>query len=256
MLGRSAFFAVIAAVCLASPARAQVVTSCPEQFAGGLPPTATNLRLLTRSAELCYTAFVVFHSGLTKTPLWAAEHLTATRLKEAVSVVREDEFFPEVSLPADERAELADYSGSGFDRGHLAPAADMPDELAMKQSFSLANIVPQTSANNRYLWKEVEGVVRKLARVRGEIFVVTGPAFLGTKVEVVGGRVSVPTHMFKAIYDPETGDAGAYIATNSDVPQWQRVTIDQLTTAIAIDVFPAATAESKGRLMDLPDLSD
>lgn len=231
-------------------------TSCPDQFAGGQAPVALNQRLLTRSAELCYSAFVIFHSGLTKTPLWAAERLTSDSLLAAKDIEREDEFYPETALPSDERAELFDYARSGFDRGHLAPAADMPDELAMQQSFSLANIIPQTPQSNRYLWKEIEGVVRSIAKSRGELYVITGPAFLGTTLEALGGRVAIPTHVFKAIYDPATGEAGAYITTNSDTPEWQRVSIDQLTAAINIDVFPALPAEIKSRAMALPDLAD
>lgn len=256
MIGRRILVATCIALTLAAPVWAQENTACSEQFVDGQAPKPVNLRLLTRSAELCYSAFAIFHSGLTRTPLWVAEHLTAESLQSAAGLEREDEFYPESALAGDERAELADYSRSGYDRGHMAPAADMPNELAMQQSFTLANIVPQKAKSNRYLWKDIESLVRNLARERGEIYVVTGPAFLGTTVEAIGERVAVPTHLYKAVFDPETGEAGAYITTNSDAPQWQRVSIEQLTAAISIDVFPSIPTAAKAEAMALPDLSD
>lgn len=236
---------------LATPAGA---TSCPQLFAGGVAPVITNQRLIPRSAELCYLQFAVFHSGLTKTPLWVAERLTASDVKAAGVLERELEFFVEAALPEEDRSELSDYRRSGYDRGHMAPAADMISPEAMRQSFMLSNIIPQQPDINRGLWRDVEGVVRDLAKDRGELFVVTGPLFLGDTLDALQGRVVVPTHVFKAIYDPARGEAGAYVAANGAEAQWQRVTIDQLGAAAGFDLFPDAPASARATLMALPAL--
>jgi DNA/RNA endonuclease G (NUC1) len=68
------------------------------------------------------------------------------KLRAADVTERRDAFHEEPRLPPDERAYLDDYARSGFDRGHLAPAADMPDEKAQHESFTLANMIPQDPA--------------------------------------------------------------------------------------------------------------
>nr|WP_278044940.1 DNA/RNA non-specific endonuclease [Moraxella caviae] len=89
------------------------------------------------------------YSGVSRTPLWAAEHLTRERVTLAASLVREDSFRVESRLPHADRAELRDYSRSGYDRGHLAPNGDMASTSQQYDSFSLATSphkTPRTTA--------------------------------------------------------------------------------------------------------------
>ncbi len=95
----------------------------------------------------------------------------------------------------------------------MTPSGDMPDERAQQQSFSLANMVPQVHANNAGVWEGIEGAVRQLATEEGELYVVTGPAFIGSDVQRIG-RVLVPTHLWKVVYSPRQRRAGAYLITN------------------------------------------
>jgi endonuclease G, mitochondrial len=194
----------------------------------------------------------VLHSGVTRTPLWAAEHLTRNGLDAAVATERKDTFHEESRLPPDERADLDDYARSGFDRGHLAPAADMPDEQAQHESFSLANMIPQDPQSNRGLWSGIRGLwsgiesaVRGLARRSGDLYVVSGPVFQGTTLRRLRGRVLVPTHIFKAVYDPKRNQAGAYLVENADGDQWRSVSIAELQRITGIDPFPGL-APSQG----------
>jgi endonuclease G, mitochondrial len=85
-------------------------TGCPQFFPHGDAPALVNPKLLPKTRKICYSAFAVLHSGITRTPLWAAEHLTRNGLKAAVATERKDTFHEEPRLPPDERADLDDYA--------------------------------------------------------------------------------------------------------------------------------------------------
>ncbi|KMO34274.1 endonuclease [Methylobacterium tarhaniae] len=242
---------VVLPVVLPSPALAR---SCPEHFAGGTPPVLTNPRLAADTTLLCYRAFAVLYSGLSRTPLYAAEHLTAGRVEAARRVDRVDAFHEEDGLPEAARSDLADYAGSGWDRGHMAPSGDMPSPSAQAESFSLANIVPQNPDLNRRLWAGIESSVRALAIERGDLFVITGPLFEGTSVQSLRGRVLIPTRLFKAVYDANRGEAGVYLARNAAPGEaWEAVSLEQLAAIGGIVAFPDLPDSVRRRIMALPE---
>ena len=138
-------------------------TSCPEHFAGGQAPDLIDQRLTLETRDVCYSGYAFKHSGLTRTPLYSAEHLTVTRVLQAKGLKRYNKFFPDPHIPESSRAELTHYAHSGYDRGHVAPSADMPDPQSQQESFSLANMVPQVPEVNRGVWGKVEKYVRKMA---------------------------------------------------------------------------------------------
>ncbi|MBC7375823.1 MAG: DNA/RNA non-specific endonuclease, partial [Burkholderiaceae bacterium] len=189
-----AFFLV---ACLSTPTWA--FTQCPTYFAAGVAPTITNTKLKQRTQEVCFEAYAVLHSGISRTPLYSAEHLTRDKLEAAKTLSRKDSFHPEATLPARDRAELSDYSRSGYDRGHMAPNADFATRSAQAESFSLANMVPQVHANNAGIWAGIEGAARQLAINEGEVYVVSGSAFIGSDIQRVD-NVLVPTHIWKVLY--------------------------------------------------------
>lgn len=184
-------------------------TACPEHFAEGQAPNFVNEKLSLKSREVCYSGYVIKHSGVTKTPLYAAEHLTRDRLMQGKGLKRQSQFHPDEHIPASERAELHHYARSGYDRGHVAPSADMFDMQSQYECFSLANMVPQVPENNRGPWEGIESTIRKMAKDRGDIYVVTGPIYQG-ETERIGGAVMVPAKLYKAVYDPQRQEAGAY----------------------------------------------
>lgn len=244
--------ALLAALALAvGPAGAS--ESCPRHFAGGRLPMLADPKLAADTAPLCFDAFAILFSGRSRTPLYAAERLTRASVAAARTVDRADAFHEEDRLPARTRSELGDYIRSGYDRGHMAPAADMPTPEAQAQSFSLANMVPQNRTANRNVWSGIEERVRRLAIRRGELFVVTGPIFSGTAAEAINGRVLVPTQIYKAIYDPARGEAAAYLAGNDATGAWRAVSIAALKETAGIDVFPALPDAAKARAMSLPE---
>ena len=228
-------------------------TACSENFAGGQPPVLRDPKLGAKTEALCFRAYAVLHSGITRTPLWSAEHLTQAAVEAAREVGRINAFHPEERLPPADRAELSDYARSGFDRGHMSPSGDMPDEAAQAESFSLANMVPQAPRLNRGVWEGVESAVRKLAMRDGEVYVVTGPLFQGSNLQALRGRVLVPTDTFKAVYDPPRGWAGAYVCTNTDEPSCRTVSIAQLQELSGMDVFPSLPEATKVAGAPLPE---
>jgi endonuclease G len=226
-------------------------SACPQHYSLDTPPTVTRESLRSLTRELCYDAFAVLHSGVSRTPLYAAEHITRANLALAATLERIDRFRAESALPAEERAELTDYAGSGFDRGHMAPNADMPTPGAQAQSFSLANMVPQVHANNAGIWSGMEQVARRLATADGEVYVVSGPAFLGSEIKQVG-RVLVPTHLWKVIYRPAVQQAGAYVIRNDDGAAYQVVSLTTLAQTVGIDVLPSLPAVVRETALELP----
>src|SRR5205823_2220464 len=157
-------------------------------------------------------------------------------------------FHPEERLPQGQRAELSDYARSGYDRGHMAPNGDMPDRDSQRDSFSLANIVPQDGENNRHLWAAIEGAVRKMAKKEGDLYVVTGPAFLGSDLRKVG-NVLVPTHLYKLVYSPRQKAGAAWLVENTAGATANVVPVPELERIIGIDLLPALSAAQKERVL-------
>lgn len=195
---------------------AQGFADCVDQF----PPGAPVARLVADAAAwqprpLCARGFATLYSVRTKTPLVVVERLDGKRLAEARDEERTDAFHADTRISPAERAQLSDYAGSGYDRGHMAPAADQPDPEAMAESFTLANIVPQDPYNNRKVWAKVESDVRHFARrAHGPVYVYTGPLF-GHPVQTIGANaVWVPDRLFKLVYDPASRRAWAYVLPN------------------------------------------
>ena len=225
---------------------------CPEHFANGEAPNLINQKLSTKTKDICYSAFALKHSGVTRTPLYTAEHLTKDRLAQAKGLKRSNKFYPDPSLPLSERAELHHYARSGFDRGHIAPAGDMPSIESQQECFTLANMIPQEPSVNRGIWEGVESAVRKLAKDRGELYIVTGPIYSG-KIQLIGGAVMVPTKTFKAVYDPIRNEAGAYLIDNAIGASVQYITIAELEKVSGISVFPSIDSQVKNNGMRLPE---
>ena len=118
------------------------------------------------------------------------------------SIERTDNFRPDPNVSTGS-AELIDYKGSGYDRGHLAPAGDMKSSrTAMSNSFYMSNMSPQEPSFNRGIWKTLEATVRTWAISSGKVYVATGPVFQNNKGSIGTNQVTVPGHYYKVVYDP------------------------------------------------------
>jgi endonuclease G len=221
------------------PAKAADFRDCPHFFVDGASPVVPHRQRLAPRA-LCYDAFAVFHSGVTKTPVFVAERLNKAHLNNAKDEKRTNRFFPDARLPSAERAQLADYKGSGFDRGHMAPAANMPTARAMAQSFSLANMVPQAPLNNQRSWAGIEKATRQyVMRAKGDVYVITGPVY-GSQPETVGqGKVWVPKYLYKLVYDATSGRTWAHwMENNNEAHAGKPISYEELVRRTGIEFFP------------------
>jgi endonuclease G len=226
-------------------------TACPQHFAAGQRPVVTNPKLQPRTQEICFRAFAVLHSGLSRTPLYAAEYLTRKNMKNAAKLSRKDSFHAEEALPESDRAELSDYEHSGYDRGHMAPNADFASRKPQAESFSLANMVPQVHESNAGVWAGIESATRQLATAEGDIYVISGPAFIGGNLKKIG-NVLVPTHVWKVIYSPAQQKAGAYLITNDDTRDYAVLTVSKLEKMVGLSLLPGLPQKVRDAGMALP----
>lgn len=219
---------------------AEDFSECLQFFANGRPPVVVS-HPTTRA--LCYDAFAILHSGESKTPIFVAEKLNRASMADAHEK-RTNKFFADARLRSTERATLEDYLGSGFDRGHMAPAGDMPSALAMAQSFSLANMVPQAPEHNRGVWaKTVEMATRKYAaRANGDVYVITGPVFvpsIALSQSIGTGHVHVPKYLFKLVYDQSKNRAWAHWHENNDATRGSKpISYTELVKRTGVNFLP------------------
>lgn len=209
---------------------------CPQFFANGKPPAVA---LRPKQRGLCYEAFAVLHSGETKTPIYVAQRLNRRSIEDA-DERRATKFFADARLPRGERAELEDYKRSGYSRGHMAPAGDMPTPTAMAQSFSLANMVPQNIQHNGGAWAKIEQDTRRyVRRAKGDVFVISGPVFTPESPRIGDNGVRVPTYLFKLVYDQHDNRAWAHWQENREGERVGKpITYQELVKRTGVEFLP------------------
>jgi len=212
---------------------AESLEGCEEHIKFGAPSLEPVL--------LCRLGYALSHDADHKVPDWVAYHLTRDKILGIYP--RSNNFRPDPDLPRGERAELKDYRRSGYDRGHMAPAAAMKwDYQAMSESFLLSNVAPQGPRFNRGIWRVLEKKVRDWTTQRGELYVVTGPVYAWNEIETIGpDQVSVPSYFYKVIFDPVRIEAIAFILPNQklnsdDLPTFI-VSVDQVEAETGLDFF-------------------
>jgi endonuclease G, mitochondrial len=190
---------------------------------------------------------------------WVAYELTREEVEGTMP--RKDSFRsdPDVTTGS---AGLKDYKGSGYDRGHLAPAADMKmTARSMKDSFYMSNMSPQNPSLNRGIWKELEGSVREWAMENGAVYVVTGAILTEDSYPVIGpNEVAVPDYYYKVILDysePELKGI-AFVLPNKrregELMEFA-LTIDEAEEATGLDFFPLLADDIESVLEADLDLS-
>lgn len=187
-----------------------------------------------------YKAFTLSYNEEYEQAEWVAYVLTCSETKGKIK--RTDNFREDERIMTGSASDQ-DYKRSGYDRGHLMPAADNSWDLAaMKESFLYSNMSPQEPSFNRGIWKELEEQVRDWACTFDSIYVITGPIFTNNMKRIGPNKVAVPPYYFKALlyYSSNKTEAIAFILpnekSNKEIYQYV-VTIDSLESQINFDLF-------------------
>jgi endonuclease G, mitochondrial len=220
---------------------------------------------------ICRGGYALNFEASARTAQWVTQRLRAQDIDERLTR-RQEDFRPDPELEG-WSPKLEYYQGSGYDRGHLAPADDFrEDPVKMSHSFYLSNMVPQNPAMNRGVWSQLEKVTRGLAKARGEVFVITGPIYSrGQNLGMIGwekGRavppplrseadlaserpVLVPTHLYKVVLDPKAGQVWAFVVPNADVPgpiTRYRVPVATIEQETGLRFFPQLPLQQQAKL--------
>ncbi len=170
-------------------------------------------------------------------------YLLTKKMIEDRKIKRKNRFKSDPDIKT-ESAAVSDYTKSGYDRGHLAPAADMLwDEQAMLESFYMSNMSPQNPSFNRGIWKRLEAKVREWAIHNDSIIVITGPYLKDIDTAIGKNKVSVPKYFYKAVYDISAKEgykaAGFWLPNEKGSDELLiPITIDELERKTGIDFFP------------------
>ncbi len=182
--------------------------------------------------------------------LWVTYKLTYDELKNK-KVFRTDDFREDPRVLT-RTAQPADYSKSGYDRGHLAPAADMGwSKKVMSESFYMSNMSPQAPSLNRGIWLKLEDKTRDIARKESEIFIVCGPYFEnGKDIETIGeNKVAVPHGFYKVLFDltPPRKMIGFMFPNKKckDDLKDYAVTVKEVENKTGLTFFPALQGQDK-----------
>jgi endonuclease G len=154
------------------------------------------LQTSVASQQIVHEGYVVSYNQDWRLPNWVAYELTAQETQG--DVARNDHFYPD-PMVLGVQATKDDYRNSGYDRGHMAPAADMKwSETAMRESFYFTNICPQIHNLNAGVWQDFEDRVRKWANQYGKVYVACGPIVQNNKLGTIGAnKVVVPDGFYK-----------------------------------------------------------
>lgn len=194
--------------------------------------------------------YAVSYNCFRGTPNWVSWQLNKSWLGSAP---RQDDFRADTTIPSDcYRVTSSDYTGSGFDRGHIAPSADRTNTVANNSAtFLMTNIIPQAPDNNQGVWASLESYCRDLVVNQGkELYIISGSygtggmGSNGTRTTIANGRVTVPARTWKVIVVLNAVNSGVNSVNTStrviavDIPNTQgvrnaswrnyRVTVDTL----------------------------
>jgi endonuclease G, mitochondrial len=183
--------------------------------------------------------YILGYSESHEQAAWVAYELTTTEAGggyERTDNFRSD---PNVSTGS---AKLNDYKGSGYDRGHLAPAGDMGfSQTAMSESFYLSNMSPQVAGFNRGIWKKLESQFRTWANEKGSIYVITAGIFNGRTLGKIGyNGVTVPKSYYKIAYAPSEQTAIGFLLNNESSSNTLAsfiVSVNEIETTTGLDFF-------------------
>ena len=205
------------------------------------------------------TGYVFLYSEKHEQPLWVSYKLTKAEVQNKVTK-RKDNFRLDPIIKTGS-AILADYKGSGYDRGHLAPAGDMAwSKKAMSESFFLTNMSPQVPGLNRGMWRILEEQIRKWTLKEQELYIITGPIIRPNHKTIGPNKVTVPQWYYKIIVDyhqPEIKALAFMIPNRKPQKSLQSfaVSIDKLEEMTQLDFLNLLPEKVQAQLESKVNLS-
>ena len=177
-------------------------------------------------------------------PNWVSWHLDSSWLG---STPRQDDFRADTTLPAGwYQVQATDFSGSGFDRGHMCPSADRTITVAANSAtFLMTNMIPQLPANNQGVWANLESYTRSLVSQGNEIYIISGGQ--GLQFFIANGHVAVPAQTWKVIIVLPVGSNDVSRVTTSTrtiavvIPNSGTINSDWRTYRVSVDQVEAIT---------------
>lgn len=242
-------------------------TPTPTPTATATPPPSTNVHLTmgnpsgavaSTTQPLNYLMekpqYALSYNRDNGTPNWTSWHLDSTWLG---STARQDDFRPDSTLPAGwYQVKATDYSGSGYDRGHMCPSGDRTKTVADNSAtFLMTNMIPQAPTNNQTTWANLESYCRTLTSSGNELYIISGGQ--GVNGYIAGGQVAVPSYTWKVIVVLPNGTNDVSRVTtstrtiavfmpndNSVVSDWKqyRVSPDYVESMTGYDFFSNVSA--------------
>ena len=235
---------------------------------------------------MVYTNHVLEYDAARKVPRWVAEHLTKDSVSSTKANRKGVQFGRDPTVPALFSSDNSDYWGSGWSRGHMAPAGDNKHcQASMADTFYLTNIVPQDMDNNGGYWNRLEMWCRELTKTYSDVWVISGPLWLPEvrdqdsdkpdsgaggdgkrkkksevrtiSYQVLGNNyVSVPTHLFKVVLvtDPKLGQPllSSFIVPNVPIADKQlthyKTSLEELERHVGVEFHPELDRTKTGDL--------
>ena len=213
-----------------------------------------------REQVIRHEGYTVSYNSEYRIANWVAYELTATEAKSK-KTERSNKFVSDPQVKG-ATAMNEDYTRSGYDRGHLAPAGDMKwSAKAMRESFYLSNICPQKPKLNRGIWKDLEEQCRLWALDNGSLLIVTGPVITGDMKRLGKNKVAIPKSFYKVLcYYTEKGYKGiGFLFENRDYKdnslKSMVIPIDSVEKVTGIDFFPSIPDEQEKEMEATVDWS-
>lgn len=206
-----------------------------------------------------YQGYTSAYNTTTLIPDWVAYELTADELTEGS---RDDQVFSMDRSFRGKQARREDYSGSGWTKGHMAPAGDFFwDDDALAETFYFMNVCPQSEELNRKDWNYLEKQVRKWAREYGKVWVACGPIIGENKYGTIGSdKVVVPDAFFKAVMvrNGSMYSSIAFVMGNDRQRYYLAdcaMSVNELEDLTGLDFFPALPDDIEDLVEEITDFS-
>ena len=221
-------------------------------------PSVGDLSPISEGEQVEHNYYKLAYSEENEQAIWVFYCLTHDLVSGQVE--RTDDF-REDPLVSTTSATLNDYKGSGYDRGHLCPAASMSyNETSMSESFFMSNMSPQVPSCNRGKWKSLETAVRNWVLTEDTLWVVSGPIFKDDLGKIGENEVTIPGYYYKVIFDPTgTQKMIGFIMPNAKMSNeidFYAVSVDKVEQETGIDFFPGLNDEIETELESKFDFAE